>query len=449
MFNRIIRFATSLPKSVIAALGDRRARASARSRQARLQGHHRRHRAFLPKSSESAQARTYGETALRPQKGAPHRHRARQARRRPNAHRRRSRRGPRARRRDAALRRSTPPAAQGPAERPPRARRRDRRRAGRPRRADGRFALVGLPVAGQHHGSGRPGLLPPGPRPRRRRRPATTASRSASPAGSRDADEMKASEGTQALAQVLLFGAVVLLSLLFFRGPLAAVVPLVAIFVVASAASGMVVLAALRVRVQARRRHAAADHRRPRRHRHRLLPVPAVPGARAAARRRGPPHRRANAAGAVGPVIASAALASSRRSRRSGSPQFGQFRVLGPSIAISVLVMLLAGITLMPAIAAVTGRALFWPSRSLAAERTDGPAARLGRGSPARRAASRSPSSRCSSSSRRRGRHEDGLRPRRRSLDGRHAGPPTRSPRRCSAARRDPLHVYVTPRPAR
>jgi putative drug exporter of the RND superfamily len=43
-------------------------------------------------------------------------------------------------------------------------------------------------------------------------------------------------------------------------------------------------------------------------------------------------------------------------------------------------VMLAAGVTLMPAIAAVTGRALFWPSRSWAQERSDGPAARLGRG---------------------------------------------------------------------
>jgi RND superfamily putative drug exporter len=41
--------------------------------------------------------------------------------------------------------------------------------------------------------------------------------------------------------------------------------------------------------------------------------------------------------------------------------------------------MLLAGVTLMPAIAAVTGRALFWPSRSWQRERTDGFAARLGR----------------------------------------------------------------------
>jgi putative drug exporter of the RND superfamily len=60
--------------------------------------------------------------------------------------------------------------------------------------------------------------------------------------------------------------------------------------------------------------------------------------------------------------------------------EFGQFRVIGPAVAISVLVMLVAGVTLMPAIAAVTGRALFWPSRSWARERSDGPAARLGRG---------------------------------------------------------------------
>ena len=71
-----------------------------------------------------------------------------------------------------------------------------------------------------------------------------------------------------------------------------------------------------------------------------------------------------NAAGAVGPVIASAALAVVAAFATMALAEFGQFRMLGPAIAISVLVMLLAGVTLMPAIAAVTGRALFWPSRS-------------------------------------------------------------------------------------
>jgi putative drug exporter of the RND superfamily len=194
------------------------------------------------------------------------------------------------------------------------------------------------------------------------------------------ADDRKASEGTRAFAQLLLFGAVVLLSLVFFRGPLAAVVPLVAIFLVATAASGMVVLAAyalgfkldvgtpqlifvvlvgigidyfLFLLFRLRERLRAGD------------------GRRAAAR---------HAAGAVGPVIASAALAIVTAFATLALAEFGQFRILGPSIAIAVLVMLFAGITLMPAIAAVTGRALFWPSRSWEDERTNGPAARLGRG---------------------------------------------------------------------
>ncbi len=82
----------------------------------------------------------------------------------------------------------------------------------------------------------------------------------------------------------------------------------------------------------------------------------------------------------IGPVIASAALAIVVAFATLALAEFGQFRVLGPAIAISVLFMLLAGVTVMPALAAVTGRALFWPSRRWLEERTDGPAARLGRG---------------------------------------------------------------------
>jgi putative drug exporter of the RND superfamily len=87
----------------------------------------------------------------------------------------------------------------------------------------------------------------------------------------------------------------------------------------------------------------------------------------------------ARAAGGVGPVIASAALAIVAAFATMLLAEFGQFQVIGPAVAISVLVMLVAGVTLMPAIAAVTGRALFWPSQSWAKERTDGPAARFGR----------------------------------------------------------------------
>jgi putative drug exporter of the RND superfamily len=194
------------------------------------------------------------------------------------------------------------------------------------------------------------------------------------------ADEMKAQEGTRVLSQALLFGSIIALSLLFFRGPLAAIVPLVTIYLVAAAASGLVVLAALAFGF-------TLDANTPQ-----LITVVLVGIGvdyflfllfRLRERLRMGEDRRtaaANAAGGVGPVIASAALAIVAAFATMLLAEFGQFRVIGPAVAISVLVMLAAGVTLMPAIAAVTGRALFWPSRSWAQERSDGPAARLGRG---------------------------------------------------------------------
>jgi RND superfamily putative drug exporter len=194
------------------------------------------------------------------------------------------------------------------------------------------------------------------------------------------ADEMKAQEGKRTLSQALLFGSVIALSLLFFRGPLAAILPLVAIYLVAAGASGFVVLAALTFGF-------TLDVNTPQ-----LITVVLVGIGvdyflfllfRLRERLRMGEDRRtaaANAAGGVGPVIASAALAIVAAFATMLLAEFGQFQVIGPAVAISVLVMLVAGVTLMPAIAAVTGRALFWPSRSWAQERTDGPAARLGRG---------------------------------------------------------------------
>jgi putative drug exporter of the RND superfamily len=194
------------------------------------------------------------------------------------------------------------------------------------------------------------------------------------------ADFTEANEGARALSQALLFGSILLLTLVFFRGPLAAVVPLVTIALVAGGASGLVVLAALAFDLQ-------LDTETPQ-----LITVVLVGVGvdyflfllfRLRERLRAGEDRRAaaaSAAGAVGPVIASAALAIVAAFATMATADFGQFQVIGPAVAISVLVMLFAGVTLMPAIAAVTGRALFWPSRSWARERTDGPAARLGRG---------------------------------------------------------------------
>jgi putative drug exporter of the RND superfamily len=194
------------------------------------------------------------------------------------------------------------------------------------------------------------------------------------------ADYVKATAGAHALQQALLFGAVVLLSLLFFRGPAAAFVPLLAIYFVAGAASGLVVLAALAFGFM-------LDVSTPQ-----LITVVLVGIGvdyflfllfRLRERLRAGEDRRtaaANAAQHVGPVIASAALAIVAAFATLGLARFGQFRVLGPAVAISVLMMLFAGVTLMPALAAVTGRAMFWPSNSWMRERTDSPAARIGAG---------------------------------------------------------------------
>ncbi|GHF71605.1 putative membrane protein ActII-3 [Streptomyces mashuensis] len=84
----------------------------------------------------------------------------------------------------------------------------------------------------------------------------------------------------------------------------------------------------------------------------------------------------ADAASRVGTAITSAALTIVVAFATLGTAAFGQFRVLGPAIAVSVLVMLAASLTLMPALLAVCGRRMFWPSRTW---RQDRPSAALDR----------------------------------------------------------------------
>ena len=191
-------------------------------------------------------------------------------------------------------------------------------------------------------------------------------------------DYTDSTRATTQLEGVLLLAAIALLTLVVFRGVLSTVVPLLTVVLVAGGANGAVVLAALAfgfhldsstptlietvligigidyflfMTFRFRERLRAGDERK----------------------------QAAAAAGArISPVIASAALAIMVAFAALGLAQFGQFRVLGPSVAVAIFVMLLAGITLVPAVLAATGRKLFWPAKAWQHERQDGPARRLG-----------------------------------------------------------------------
>ncbi len=86
----------------------------------------------------------------------------------------------------------------------------------------------------------------------------------------------------------------------------------------------------------------------------------------------------ADVAARVGTAITSAALTIVAAFATLGVATFGQFRSLGPAVAVAVLVMLLGSLTLMPALLAACGRGMFWPSRSLRRQPREGFAARYG-----------------------------------------------------------------------
>ncbi len=67
------------------------------------------------------------------------------------------------------------------------------------------------------------------------------------------------------------------------------------------------------------------------------------------------------AARGVGPAITSSAATVALGTAAMGFTSLGFFRTLGPAVAISIVVMLAAGLTLTPALIAITKGAFFWP----------------------------------------------------------------------------------------
>ncbi|MFE2151294.1 MMPL family transporter [Streptomyces lavendulae] len=178
----------------------------------------------------------------------------------------------------------------------------------------------------------------------------------------------------------VVMGLIVLLHVLVFRSVLAALLPLVAMAVIGGAAAGSVILASMATGIRLAPSTPGLINVVLMgigidyflfllfRFRERLRLHPGETGRKAAA----------EVAGRVGTAVTSAALTIVAAFATLGIASFGQFRVLGPAIAVSVLVMLLGSLTLMPALLAVSGRRMFWPSRALRREPRAGLAGRLG-----------------------------------------------------------------------
>ncbi|WP_328622668.1 MMPL family transporter [Streptomyces sp. NBC_00354] len=194
-------------------------------------------------------------------------------------------------------------------------------------------------------------------------------------------DTADAEKTRSTVVGIAMLAVIVLLHVLVFRSVLAALLPLLVVSVIGGAAAGVVVGASLLTGVR-------LDASTPQlinvvligigidyflfllfRFREQLRARPEQTGRAAAA----------EVAGRVGTAVTSAALTIVAAFSTLGVASFGQFRVLGPAIAVSVLVMLLGSLTLMPALLAVTGRKMFWPSRGLRREPPEGMAGRMGR----------------------------------------------------------------------
>ncbi len=75
-----------------------------------------------------------------------------------------------------------------------------------------------------------------------------------------------------------------------------------------------------------------------------------------------PPEAVKKAVSAVGETITFSAFTVIAALLTLVVAQFGSYKSLGPSLAIGIFLMLLAGLTLLPALLAIFGRAVFWPT---------------------------------------------------------------------------------------
>ncbi|MFD7644569.1 MMPL family transporter [Kitasatospora sp. NPDC059795] len=194
-------------------------------------------------------------------------------------------------------------------------------------------------------------------------------------------DTADANRTAATVGSALLMGLIVLLNVLVFRSVLAAVLPLLAVAIVGGAAGGAVAGAAaltgLKLAPSTQSLISVVllgigiDY---------LLFLLFRFREQLRVARPGQPVREvaAEVSARVGTAITSAALTIVAAFATLGVASFGQFRSLGPAVAVAVLVMLLGSLTLMPALLAACGRGMFWPSRALRRTPREGVAGRYG-----------------------------------------------------------------------
>ncbi|MGW7411139.1 MMPL family transporter [Streptomyces sp. NPDC054863] len=193
-------------------------------------------------------------------------------------------------------------------------------------------------------------------------------------------DTTDAHETAAKVGSTLVMVFIILLNVLAFRSALAALLPLIAVALIGAVAAGAVASAAM---LTGRKLDASTPE---------LINVVLLGIGidyllfllfRFREQLRNRPEQSAREAaeqvsGRVGTAITSAALTIVAAFATLGLATFGQFRSLGPAIAVAVLVMLLGSLTLLPALLAAAGRKMFWPSKTLLHKPGAGRAARFG-----------------------------------------------------------------------
>jgi RND superfamily putative drug exporter len=76
-----------------------------------------------------------------------------------------------------------------------------------------------------------------------------------------------------------------------------------------------------------------------------------------------PLEAAARATGDVGPIVVAAGLTVAAGTAALLAAKLELFQAFGPGMALTILVGLVVAVTLIPALLAITGRAVFWPSR--------------------------------------------------------------------------------------